>query len=106
MKAMKFWIGHDEKLGKAVYDLLTALGYEWWSWSYATANGYAVGCFLTDREGKIDWSDQRYCFDRYDAKEVNIDWMRPEAPETIELGGKTYIKSELEEALKNIKPIS
>ena len=40
-------------------------------------------------------------------EEINLDWMRPikQEEETISLGGKTYIKSELEEALSHINPV-
>ena len=50
--------------------------------------------------------DEWWCIFLKDYEEINIDWLRTQQPpETITLGGSTYIKSELEEALKNIKPI-
>ncbi len=44
-------------------------------------------------------------FEEVTGEEINIDWLRTPKEETVELNGKKYIKAELEEALKHIKPI-
>lgn len=108
-KEMKFWIGDDEELSKQVQKILNDQGYEWGHGEsvqntgslalYTTLNGRIIYSGDTNRVGIKH-------FDTEPEQEINIGWMRTAKQETIELGGKTYIKSELEEALSHIKPIN
>ena len=104
-KAMKFWIGDDPELSEKVQKLLFGMGYTW-------AGGHECGSFkrgvmIATKESGAIWHRDNFdsCFDSLSNEEINIDWMRTNKPETIELAGKTYIKSELEEALRHIKPV-
>ena len=101
-KAMKFWIGDDPELSEKVQRLLFGLGYSWFVNKDNVANTESSYIYAS-RGGELTHSDNG---DRpVDGEEINIDWMRTKKPESIELNGKTYIKSELEEALRHIKPI-
>lgn len=103
-KAMKFWIGDDKDLFTRVAKILRESG-------YIVHNnlllGHQKGAISVDekkvswmcRENDIDW------YKEYPAREINIDWMRTPKEETVELNGKKYMKSELEEALKHIRPV-
>jgi hypothetical protein len=103
-KAMKFNIGDDKRLSELVQSALFSLGYGWvkggknhgrtnYPYLYAESNG------------QIMTGVSKSFFDEDENEEINIDWMRGINQETVQLGGQTYIKSELEEALKHIKPI-
>jgi len=105
-KEMKFWVGDDSDLFLRVVNALKTLGYT-----------CGDGLFLPDKTGGIrvhdgrvywtsDFADGKEYFDRHvSGEEINIDWMRTPNEETVELNGKKYLKSELEEALKHIKPM-
>jgi hypothetical protein len=95
-KEMKFNIGNDERLSGLVRSALFSLGYY----------GNACGPYLyAESSGRIMSGSSEEFFEEDENEEINIDWMRSHQQETIDLGGQTYIKSELEEALKHIKPI-
>lgn len=98
-KAMKFVYDGDEDVFNRVKSILIEMGYD-----------------ITDRRFMSDHSVIKTYEDgrinvlhgdpsQYGGEEINIDWLRTIKPETIELNGKTYIKSELEEALRHIKPV-
>jgi len=106
-KAMKFWIGKDMSLYYQVISILKHLGYE----EPRTIDMVGNIAIITNKAGNVSAAG-RYSndldkhFNQWGRKEINIDWMRkPAKLETIELNGKWYLKSELEEALKHIKPI-
>lgn len=105
-KEMKFWIGDDAELSERVQNILFILGCRWFSGDAvqitSSTSLYVDGGCITygGHSRKEDW------FDKQSHKEINIDWLRTAKPETVELGGKTYIKSELEEALSHINPLS
>ncbi|MCK4815817.1 hypothetical protein KA005_08605 [bacterium] len=106
-KAYKIWIGDDPELYGIIVNLLTSKGYEV-GMSYSAGSSHKNIALTTNKNGKIDsatYIDKSgfKCWPVYE--EINIDWMRTKKPETIELNGKTYIKSELEEALRHIKPV-
>lgn len=104
-KAMKFWIGDDPELSKRVHKLLKGLGY---GYKMVESRIEEKAAMLVTTEDGAMWYREDYDenFTSTDAEEINIDWMRTGATrETIELNGKTYIKSELEEALSHIRPI-
>jgi hypothetical protein len=95
-KAMKFNIGKDGRLSGLVRSVLFSLGYY----------GDACGPYLyAESSGRIMSGSSEEFFEKDENEEINIDWMRGINQETVKLGGQTYIKSELEEALKHIKPI-
>lgn len=102
-KKMKFFIGSngDAKTCKMVQGILDDLGYE------ATSRDSQI--IFTESNGDADsyttHSDPKKKFGELPYEEINIDWMRTTKPETVELNGKTYIKTELEEALRKIKPV-
>ncbi len=104
-KALKFWIGDDPELSEKVQKLLFDVGYKWAG--CGKCGMYTDGVMLVTRESGEIWYRHKgdSCFDELDNEEINIDWMRTKKPETIELNGKTYVKSELEEALRHIKPV-
>ena len=62
------------------------------------------GVINADGYGGYTWYDRGISHPP-GTEEINIDWMRTQQKETIELNGKTYIKEELEEALSKINPI-
>jgi len=105
-KAMKFWIGDDPELSEKVQKLLFSMGYTWLSGSVEIKHT-EEGCLYASRGGRVTQSSGGIngFFAKEDKEEINIDWMRATKPETIELNGKTYVKSELEEALRHIKPV-
>ena len=106
-KAMKFWIGDDPELSKRVHKLLKGLGY---GYKMVESRIEEKAVMLVTTEDGAMWYREDYDenFTSTDAEEITIDWMRTPTEatrETIELNGKTYIKSELEEALSHIRPI-
>jgi hypothetical protein len=102
-KSMKFWIGGDKDLFHKVGGVLEGFGYEV-PWKFDSADfieTYPTGEVYT-------WSSVASgYFHSIDAPEINIDWMRTpkKEAEKVELNGKTYLKSDLAEALKHIKPL-
>lgn len=104
-KTMKFWIDNGDKgLYDAVCRELTRLGYK------ADDNIRCNVCAIqTDEDGffaaatmeKGDW----WYNGLKDHEEINIDWMRSDKLEFVELNGKKYLKSEIEAALSHIKPV-
>ena len=105
-KAMKFWIGDDPELSEKVQKLLFAMGYGWSGGGSLCRTGYEELQAWAD--GSVTNSNAEFISAKngfIKGEYINIDWMRTKKPETIELNGKTYIKSELEEALRHIKPV-
>ena len=108
-KAMKFWIGDDPELSEKVQKILFGLGYKWAFESRGVTEQVNAYSMYAESDGGIrvashDKRDGKFSFPD-DGETIDIDWMRTKKPETIELAGKTYIKSELEEALRHIKPV-
>lgn len=103
-KNMKFWMGGDGDISTSVQLILLEQGY---SWGMSENKPRYIGsnyiCSYAD--GALGWGGAKASFDECKYEEINIDWMRTKKPETIELNGKTYVKTELEEALRNIKPV-
>lgn len=108
-KKMKFWFNNgEEALFQEVCDILKAQGC---TTNFKKTIGScgqglcisvrASGMVTRETDEKRGWWNNKLS----DYEEINIDWMRTKKSETIELGGNTYIKSELEEALKHIKPV-
>lgn len=108
-KAMKFWC-EDHNQFELVAGILSKLGY--------TAD-HNIEARLKDGQGKgivlyatgvyasATTTRGDYWFsDLADVEEINIDWMRTKKVEYVELGGKKYIKEELEEALSKINPVN
>lgn len=105
-KKMKFWIGDDPDLSERVQKLLFGLGYKWRGAADQRVRYTEVGALYTNEDGYILYTDaDAEWFNNESQEEIDIDWMRSQKPETIELNGKKYIKSELEEAIKRIKPV-
>jgi len=105
-KAMKFWIGKDEEyLYKIVCTILDSLGYS--ADKNIKPNVCSIACYQSGRYEAATSNKDEYWYNTLgDHQEIDLDWMRkPAKLETIELNGKQYLKSELEEALKHIKPI-
>jgi hypothetical protein len=99
-KNMKFLVKGDNELAKAVITSLRATGHNIIG---ELSEDVEVIRVYSDGDFRVDLSED--FFDDSVAEEINIDWMRTKKPETIELNGKKYIKSELEEAIKRIKPV-
>lgn len=98
-KAMKFWIGGDKEVSEKLQKVLFSLGYTWCNLGaevHPTESEY----ISAHHDGDLSHGDGSF-----DYEEINIDWMRTPKEETVELNGKKYLKSELEEALKHIKPM-
>jgi hypothetical protein len=107
-KAMKFLIGEDPELSERVQNILFGLGYKWNSYgdSKICHTGYTE--LQAWRDGAITRSNDEFVSKNkgfIKGEYIDIDWLRTKKPETIELNGKKYIKSELEEAIKRIKPV-
>ena len=102
-KGMKFWIGDDPDLSERVQNALFSVGYGWVGGGKVVQLTYAFALYA-DSCGNITYGTSEDLFDSRE-NEINIDWMRTSNKETVELNGKTYHKSELEEALKHINPI-
>ncbi len=103
-KSMKFWIGDDPELSEKVQKLLLDDNYFWRHGGDGSKNTREFALY-TNTKGRMTFSNSKAGFDCDNNEEINIDWMRTKKPETIELNGKTYVKSELEEALRHIKPV-
>ena len=114
---MKFNIGDDPQLAKSVQETLFASGYKWLSGGMVIQYTDKVRHLFTNISGDIFFREASdgdtyfsNCTDNYE--EINIDWMRTyiepvkePVQETITIGDRTYIKSELEAALANINPV-
>jgi hypothetical protein len=102
---MKFWIGNDPELSEKVQKLLFDAGYSWPSDVKTARYNHEFALYANSGGNLTRNSDSNY-FIGHSHEEININWMRTTKPETIELNGKIYIKSELEEALLKIKPVN
>jgi hypothetical protein len=103
---MKFWIGDDPELSERVQKILFSMGYSWYSGDQYIEHT-EVEALYTHENGNVTCCVVEDVFINRSAnhEEINIDWMRTQDKETVELNGKQYYKHELEEALKHIKPI-
>jgi hypothetical protein len=105
MEQFKFLIGDDEELSKCVQRILFMLGYKWKGNETIIVETHQQALYA-DSDGYITYSDASYyhSHNTEDSKPVDIDWLRTPkvVVEYVELGGKKYIKSELEEALSKI----
>ena len=107
---MKFWFNDgEEALRMEVCDFLQSQGCRVGS---NIKNNKAVGYdrgIQVNENGVISAATNRkdpYWYNILeDYKEINIDWMRVKKPEPIELNGQRYIKAEVEEALRLLKPV-
>lgn len=105
-KAMKFNIGNNPEVSKRVQEILFELGYKWEP--DAQKAKYTGEPYLftgTYKDNAITWNDDEETFKSSTAEEINIEWMKPQPKETVELNGKKYLKSELETALQHLKPV-
>lgn len=113
-KAMKFWIGNDPKCSERVQKMLFDMGYGWAAIKRKTVSNTDLTCIRTDNYGSIMYASSVVSRENFDSsygffsmdEEINIDWLRSPKEETIELNGQTYIKSDVEEALKKLKPVN
>ena len=103
-KKMKFKTYGDLKLGRRLQNILFDLGYTWCTVGKRVS--YTEHKYLySEPDGQIMFGDYDGVFEEDSAEEVDIEWLCVVPQETVELGGKTYLKSELEVALENINPI-
>ena len=103
-KAMKFWIGDDPELSNKLHMILNGIGYK-----YTVETHYQLQAVMlvTETDGKLWYRDAwDVIFKDLNNEEINIDWLRtPVVEDTITIGDRTDIKSELEVALKHINLI-
>lgn len=112
-KDMKIRINSPEH-SKKVQDYLRDIGYKDWKGAYLDYQySDLTGLFVYDT-GFVDWnSDDLNYFNRHNNPEFTLEesitYSLKETPkpivETIEIGGVFYAKSEVENALKNLKAI-
>jgi len=105
MTEMKFNIGDNPKVSKAIQKRLFKLGYDWHPGNKVTRFTekpylYAKG------DMSIKWGKDKDSFDRVELQEIDIEWMKqPEKRPTVTVGEKRYYEDELTEALSKIKEI-
>jgi hypothetical protein len=106
-KAMKFWIGNDEKLSERVQQMLFSLGYAW-SIGHRKVQFKEAVYLCTSSSGLLMYGSTREVFEATPSEpkvEINIDWLRSAQREVVTIGDQKYYKDDLENALKDIKSI-
>jgi len=104
-KAMKFNIGNNPSLCKAIQKRLFKLGYEWVD---GTTVQFPNALYLYGHsDGRISYTDSPTSswFEDQPHTEIDIEWMKPKERKTIEVGDKTYYEDELAEALSKINEV-
>ena len=103
-KDMKFLIGDDRPLLHAVKKTLFSMGYD-------TTRGLDDfnGVIVAYHDGSVVFDHSIHAFDSYDCEEINIDWMRTNEPETINISRGIFeeldrIKSDFDEVLDKLLP--
>jgi len=105
-KAMKFNIGKNYPLvSEAVQEILFNLGYAWGGIGRSKHVQTSMPHLYVSVVGLMTYGDDDDGFDRHNAPEINIEWMKPEERGTVIIGGKTYYEDELAEALSKIKEV-
>lgn len=107
-KAMKIRV-KDEEHSRLIQEALFEMGYEWAS---SVGRGYEFlrsPYLYTSNYGGIYYGESDYSFNQdvrqeYEAK-IKVEFVEIQKPDTVELNGKIYLKSDLEEALAKLNPV-
>lgn len=101
-KEMKFKIGNDEDLNKRVQNILFDLGYGW-GIRDKTLQHTMANYLFANRDGTITFACEGEDLHYYDQlhEEIDIDWLRSNIKETVEVDGKKYYLSDI----KTLTPV-
>ena len=103
-KKMKFLVGNDHELLEIVRGALSSLGYG----DSGSLDGFE-GVVTTYGDGSVSFRLRKGMFDSHDAEEINIDWMRTNEPETINISRGIFeeldrVVSDFDEVLDKLLP--
>lgn len=107
-KAMKIRV-KDEEHSRLIQEALFEMGYGWGCYKSKECDYLSANYILTEPDGRLYFCMTEESFNKfkdpeYEAK-IKVEFVEIQKPDTVELNGKTYLKSDLEEALAKLNPL-